>query len=324
MPAQFDVTLAHVEAAQARIAGRVRRTPSWRSPGLSARLGREVFLKLECLQETGSFKVRGVANKLLQLSPEDRSRGVVAVSGGNHAIAVARGAAEFGIHAKVLMPKSAARYNVEMTRSFGAEIELCDSAAEAFAKAEAYAAAGRVNLHAYDDPAIIAGNGTVGLEFIEEVPGLTHIFVSIGGGGFIGGIGAAVKGRSPQAKLIGVETVGAETMTQALAAGRSVTIQPTSIARTLAAPFVTDRTLAAARELLAGIEIVSDGDAVAELRYLLQEEKILCEPAASCTVSAAARMAKDLPSDARIGLVICGSNIAIDDMDALFGQFLAA
>jgi len=222
------------------------------------------------------------------------------------------------------MPKSAARYNVEMTRSFGAEIELCDSAAEAFAKAEAYAAAGRVNLHAYDDPAIIAGNGTVGLEFIEEVPGLTHIFVSIGGGGFIGGIGAAVKGRSPQAKLIGVETVGAETMTQALAAGRPVTIQPTSIARTLAAPFVTDRTLAAARELLAGIEIVSDGDAVAELRYLLQEEKILCEPAASCTVSAAARMAKDLPSDARIGLVICGSNIAIDDMDALFGQFLAA
>ena len=256
--------------------------------------------------------------------PEDRSRGVVAVSGGNHAIAVARGAAEFGIHAKVLMPKSAARYNVEMTRSFGAEIELCNSAAEAFAKAEAYAAAGRVNLHAYDDPAIIAGNGTVGLEFIEEVPGLTHIFVSIGGGGFIGGIGAAVKGRSPQAKLIGVETVGAETMTQALAAGKPVTIQPTSIARTLAAPFVTDRTLAAARELLAGIEIVSDGDAVAELRYLLQEEKILCEPAASCTVSAAARMAKDLPSDARIGLVICGSNIAIDDMDALFGQFLAA
>ncbi len=283
-----------------------------------------MFLKLECLQETGSFKVRGVANKLLQLSPEDRSRGVVAVSGGNHAIAVARGAAEFGIHAKVLMPKSAARYNVEMTRSFGAEIELCDSAAEAFAKAEAYAAAGRVNLHAYDDPAIIAGNGTVGLEFIEEVPGLTHIFVLIGGGGFIGGIGAAVKGRSPQAKLIGVETVGAETMTQALAAGRPVTIQPTSIARTLAAPFVTDRTLAAARELLAGIETVSDGDAVAELRYRCRKKKFFAKPAASCTVSAAARMAKDLPSDARIGLVICGSNIAIDDMDALFGQFLGS
>ena len=140
MAAAFDVTLAHVEAAQARIAGRVRRTPSWRSPALSARLGREVFLKLECL--AGDRLVQGPRRRQQAASAlaRGRSRGVVTVSGGNHAIAVARGAAEFGIDAKVLMPKSAARYNVEMTRSFGAEVELCDSAAEAFARANAASA----------------------------------------------------------------------------------------------------------------------------------------------------------------------------------------
>lgn len=324
MSFQFDVTLADVEAAASRIAGRVRRTPAWRSPALSARLGREVFIKLECLQLAGSFKVRGVANKLLLLSPGERARGVVAVSGGNHAIAVARGAAEFGVDALVLMPTVTARFNVELTRSYGAQVEFCETAAEAFAKAEDHAAKGRINLHAYDDPAIIAGNGTVGLEFIDDLPDLTHVLVSIGGGGFSSGVAAAVKGRNPRAHIIGVETEGADTMTQALAAGHPVTIRPTSIARTLGAPFTTERTLAAARELFAEVRLVPDAEAVAEMRWLLQEEKVLCEPAASCTVAAASRMAAELPADARIGLVLCGSNIALGDMNALFAQFLPA
>lgn len=317
----FDVTGSAIEAALARIRPHVRRTPAWESPALSERFGRRVSVKLECLQLGGSFKARGVAAKLMEMDAAQRARGVVAVSGGNHAIAVARGAAAFGVDALVLMPRVTARFNIEETERHGATVELVDTAAEAFAKAEDLAAAGRTNLHAYDDPVIIAGNGTVGLEFIEDVPDLTHIFVSIGGGGFSTGVAAAIKARRPQVQVVGVETEGAETMTSALAAGHPVTIRPTSIARTLGAPFVTERTLAGARALLERVDLVPDREAVADLLWLLQTEKVLCEPAASCTVSALARCAASLPADAHVGVVLCGSNIALADVDALKAQF---
>lgn len=321
MTGVFDVGLADVEAAAQRIAGQVRRTPSWHSAALSQVLGRPTVVKLECLQLAGSFKVRGVANRLMTLSDEERARGVVAVSGGNHAIAVARGAQVFGCKALIFMPKVTARFNIEATQAHGAQVELVDTAAEAFARADALAAEGWINLHAFDDPLIIAGNGTVGLELIDDHPDLSHVFVSIGGGGFSAGIAAAVKGRKPAASVIGVETEGAETMTQALAAGAPVTIRPTSIARTLGAPFVTARTLDAARTLLAEVMVVPDAEAVADLHWLLQAEKVLCEPAAACTLSAARRRVASLPADARIGLVLCGSNIALADVAALAMQF---
>lgn len=321
MTSRFDVTLADVEAASARIAGHVRPTPSWRSPALSERLGREVVVKLECLQLAGSFKVRGVANRLMMRTPEELGRGVVAVSGGNHAIAVARGAAAFGVPALVFMPRVTAQFNIDATAAYGATIELVDTAAEAFARADTLSREGWINLHAFDDPLIIAGNGTVGLEFIDAHPRITHLFASIGGGGFIAGIAAAARGRKPTVSIIGVETEGAETMTRALAAGEPVTISPTSVARTLGAPFVTQRTLAAAHELLAGVDVVSDAAAVADMRWILQAEKVLCEPAAACTIAAATARAAALPEDAVIGLVLCGSNIALADVDALSARF---
>lgn len=323
MTSRFDVTLADVEAAAARIAGHVRTTPSWRSPALSERLGREVVIKLECLQLAGSFKVRGVANRLLMRSAQEMGQGVVAVSGGNHAIAVARGAAAFGVPALVFMPRVTAQFNIDATAAFGATIELVETAAEAFAKADALSKEGWINLHAFDDPLIIAGNGTVGLEFIDAHPEITHLFASIGGGGFIAGIAAAAKGRKPTLSVFGVETEGAETMTRALAAGQPVTISPTSVARTLGAPFVTDRTLAAARDLVSDVAVVSDAAAVSDMRWILQAEKVLCEPAAACTVSAAAARAAALPEDAVIGLVLCGSNIALADAEALAARFAA-
>jgi threonine dehydratase len=317
----FDVTGSAIEAALARIRPHVRRTPAWGSPALSERFGRRVSVKLECLQLGGSFKARGVAAKLMGMDAAQRARGVVAVSGGNHAIAVARGAAAFGVDALVLMPRVTARFNIDETERHGATVELVDTAAEAFAKAEELALQGRSNLHAYDDPVIIAGNGTVGLEFIEDAPDLTHVFVSIGGGGFSTGVAAAIKARRPQVQVVGVETEGAETMTSALAAGHPVTIRPTSIARTLGAPFVTERTLAGARALLERVDLVPDREAVADLLWLLQVEKVLCEPAASCTVSALARCVASLPADAHVGVVLCGSNIALADIDALKAQF---
>lgn len=310
----FDVALADIAAARGRIAGRIRATPLWRSDALSRRLEADVFLKLEGLQRGGSFKLRGVLNKLATLDDDARARGIVTVSGGNHAIATAEAARALGVTALVTMPRSAAPYNIARTRAAGAAVELCDDAARAFARAQEIAASGMTFVHPYDDPAVIAGHGTLGLELVEALPDLTDVFVSIGGGGFMAGVAAAVKGRRPQARVHGVETEGAETMTRALAAGAPVTIAPTSIARTLGAPFATARTMAAARAFLDGIEIVSDRAAVAELDALCAEEHVWCEPAASCTVAAAARRRAALGARPCVVLVLCGSNVAFDDV----------
>jgi threonine dehydratase len=317
----FDVTPADIAAAEARIAGRVRLTPAYASAAVSARLGRRVTLKLEALQDAGSFKVRGCFNKLLQMTPDELRRGVVTVSGGNHAIAVSRVAKAVGTRALVLMPKTVSPFNIGLTREAGGEVELCDDAIAAFAKADDYAARGMTNVHSYDDPAIIAGHGTLGLELAADAPDLTDVFISIGGGGFAAGVACALKAQNPPIRIHGVETAGATTMTQALARGEPVPIRPTSIARTLGAPFATERTMAAARAFLEQIIVVEDRDAVAQMVFLLQEERILTEPAAAC-VLAAALSAKDmLPDNAHVGLILCGSNVALDDLASWRAQF---
>lgn len=318
---KFDVSLADIEAAARRIAGLVRITPTYHSPALSQRLGRMALVKAESLQQAGSFKVRGCFNKLLSMSDDERKRGVVTVSGGNHAIAVSGVASALGSHALVLMPKTVAPFNIALTEAAGGQVELCEDAIAAFAKAEDHAAQGRTNVHSYDDPLIIAGHGTLGLELLAQADGLTDVFISIGGGGFAAGVGAALKATNPDIRIHGVETEGATTMTQALAAGAPVSIRPTSIARTLGAPFATERTMAAARAFLDEIIVVPDADAVTELVWLLQHERLLVEPAASCVVAAAMARKDKLPEGARIGLILCGSNVALDDVAAWRTQF---
>jgi len=311
----FDVTLSDIETARGRVAGKVRRTPAYASPDVSARLGRRTAVKLEALQMAGSFKVRGVFNKIATMTEDERRRGLVTVSGGNHAIALANVASTLGLDALVLMPKVTPRFNVDLTVKLGARVELCEDAAEAFAKAEAYQSEGKVFVHPYDDPAMIAGHGSLGLEFLDDIPDLTHVFVSIGGGGLMAGVAAAVKAKRPGLTVYGVETVGAPTMTEALKAGKPVTIRPTSVARTLGAPFATHRTLSAARAFLEDIVLVEDPPVLADVSWLLQTEKVLCEPAAACVLTAAERVAPSLPQDAVVGLVLCGSNLSLQDLD---------
>jgi threonine dehydratase len=296
-------------------------TPAHGSPAVSARLGAETVLKLECLQEAGSFKVRGCFNKLLAMSPEERAGGVVTVSGGNHAIAVSQAAQALGAKALVLMPKTVAPFNIALTEAAGGTVELCEDAIAAFARADDYAAGGMTNVHSYDDPLIIAGHGTLGLELAGQTPGLTHLFISIGGGGFAAGVGAALKALNPALHIIGVETEGATTMTEALAAGKPVPMRPTSIARTLGAPFATERTMAAARLFLDEIVVVPDAEAVRELVWLLQNERVLVEPAAACVLAAALRQRDELPKAAKVGLILCGSNVALDDLAAWRTRF---
>jgi threonine dehydratase len=246
------------------------------------------------------------------------------VSGGNHAVAVARVAGALGLDALVLMPKVTPRFNIDLTTQFGARVELCDDSAEAFSKAEAYERQGRLFVHPYDDPAIIAGHGTLGLEFLEDVPDLTHVFVSIGGGGFMAGVAAALKAKRPGVTVYGVETVGAPTMTEALKADAPVTIRATSIARTLGAPFATRRTMAAAKLFLEDIVLVEDAPVLADLDWLLQTEKLLCEPAAACVLTAAKQVVPTLPDGSVVGLVLCGSNISLDDLGIWRQQLGAA
>lgn len=317
----FDVTPADIAAAAARIAGKVRVTPTYRSQPVSDRLGLEAWLKLECLQIAGSFKPRGCFNKLMQMSEAERARGVVTVSGGNHAIAVSVVARAMGTSALVLMPKTVQPFNIRLTEEAGGRVELCEDAIAAFARAEDHARQGMTNVHSYDDPAIIAGHGTLGLELAGQAPDLTHVFMSIGGGGYSAGVACALKSRNPAIRIIGVETEGATTMSQALARGEPVPIRPTSIARTLGAPFATERTMAAASRFLNEIVVVEDREAVADLVWLLQAERVLVEPAASCVLSAAMRRRASLGPEARIGLVLCGSNVALDDVAAWRAQF---
>lgn len=315
----LPVGLDEVRAAVPLVAPLVRRTPLTTSRTLSERLGTRVSLKLEVFQKTGSFKPRGAFNELLHLSPEQRRRGVVGVSGGNFAQGLAYAGREVGAAVLILMPEGTPPHYVAATRGYGAEVEMAPSIAEAFSRAEAYREGGRAVLHPFDDPHMMAGNGTLGLEVVEDAPDLTDVFVSIGGGGLMAGVAAALQGLRPRARVWGVETLGCHAMRLALDAGHPVVMQPSSIAKTLAAPWVSEGTLAAAQAWLEDVVVVSDAAAVAALVLLLERAKILAEPAASCTLAAAESVRGRLGE--HVVLVLCGGNASLADVAAWRERF---
>jgi threonine dehydratase len=309
--------LRDIFSAQARIAPFVRRTPLIRSESLSERFGSNFYLKLELFQRTGAFKVRGAFNKILSVieNGDGLSRGVLAVSGGNHGQAVAYAAQTLGLKALLLMPEYTPQNYLDAARRYGADVVLSRNMVDAFNHAPAYEAEGWTLVHPYDDPEIISGQGTVGLEILEDVPGATDIFVSIGGGGLATGLATAVKSQNPDARVWGVETEGADVMSRAWQAGRVVEIEKmTSLAKTLGAPSVCERTLAATQTLLESVTVVSDREAFAELEYLLDREKIVTELAASCTLAAAERMRGRFTKDQHVVLVMCGGNMSLNEL----------
>lgn len=309
------IGLDDIRSARERITGRVARTPLVSSATLSARLGTQVYLKLELFQKTGSFKVRGAFNKVLSIPEKQRGRGLVAVSGGNHAQAVAYVGRRLGLPAVILMPQATPRNYIEATRGYGAEVVLVPNAAEAFEKIAGYESQGWTSIHPFDDPLVMAGQGTVGLEIVEDVPDVTDVVASIGGGGFIGGVATAVKSLQPGVRMWGVETEGADAMSKALAQGKPVQLSTiTSIARTLGAPSVSAGTLALAQKHLESVTVVPDSEAVSALRFLLERAKVLTEPAASCTLAAADRLRDRFRPDSRVVLVLCGGNTGVDDL----------
>ncbi len=304
-----------IRDAAARIKPYVKRTPLERSTSLSERFGTNVFVKYELFQRTGSFKARGGFNKLLQLSDEDKKNGVVAVSGGNHAQAVAYVSKALGIDAVIAMPANTPPTYLNATRGYGATVELIPNIAEAFARANELAAEGRTMVHPFDDDDVIAGQGTIGLEILEDVPNVTDVIVSIGGGGLAAGVARALKETDPSIKMWAVETVGADAMAQALAAGKPVELAAiTSIAKTLGAPYVTERTLKAIQEDFESVTVVPDAETVREILYIAQRLKVITEPAAAATVAAAERLRGEFSSGSNLVLVLCGGNTSIEDV----------
>lgn len=308
----MDIT--DIRSAAERIKPYVKRTPLEYSQSLSERVGTNIYVKYELFQKTGAFKARGGFNKLLCLTDEETSRGVVAVSGGNHAQAVAYAASKLGIDAVIVMPQSTPQNYVDATRGYGAIVDLQPTIAGAFEKIKEYQADGRAFLHPFDDPLIMAGQGTVGIEIMEDLPDATDIILSIGGGGLAGGVSTAVKAIRPEVRVWGVETAGADAMSQALAAGHPVELAAiTSIAKTLGAPHVSDTTLALVQKHFESVTVVSDAEAVKALLFIAERLKVISEPAASCTLAAADKLKSNFTGDSKVVLILCGGNTSISD-----------
>lgn len=320
-----------IRQAQREISPFIHRTPLVRSQALSTRWGANVYLKLENFQKTGSFKPRGAFFKLLNLSDEERSRGVVGVSGGNHAQGLAFAAKTLGISATICMPVTTPKNYLDATAGYGASIRLSDTIHAAFQDAAHLQSEGQTLIHPFDDECLAAGQGTVGLEILEELPNVSRCYVSIGGGGLIAGIASALKGsEDPYAKdadqqsrrVIGVETVGADAMAQAVAANQIVQLPAiTSIARTLGAPAVSQFTLDAVRELVEEVLVVTDQESAQELFFLLERCKVLAEPAAACCLAAANQQSSSFRKDENIVIVICGGNASVADLAEWFARF---
>ncbi|MFF8100457.1 threonine/serine dehydratase [Streptomyces sp. NPDC016640] len=315
------IEIAGIETAAERIAGHVVRTPTVPSPGLSALLGAPVTAKLELLQRTGSFKVRGAAAKLLSLSGAERAAGVVAVSGGNHGIALAVMAAALEVKATVVMPRSAPVRAVEIAEAAGASVRLTDGMDGAFALMTRLQQEGLTLVHPFDDPVVIAGQGTVGLEFAADAGELTDVLVSIGGGGLIAGVAAALRALRPGVRIWGVETEGAQAMSAALAAGGPVPVELGSIVSTLSAPAVSQLTYEHVSALVTEVLVVPDREAVRGSLDLADHAKVWAEPAAGCLLPAARQVLERVGGEARLGLVVCGGNATTGDMIAWTDRF---
>ena len=310
------ISLADVQTASQSVRQLYRRTPQWTSTTLSEQLGTNVHLKLELFQHSGSFKTRGCFHQMLSLGQAALDKGVVAVSGGNFARAVGYCSGVLGVDAIVCMPENAPQGSIDATRDYGAAVELLPDAVAAFARADDWVAQGRSSLHPFDSPAQMAGNGSVGLEILEDCPQLTDIIVSIGGGGLIAGIICAIKAVKPAARIWGVEPEKAPTMASAMAAGKIVNIRPTSLSKTLGGPFVGQTGLELCQAHLEDVIIVSDPDMIAAQQVMLESEKVFAELAAASTLAAGEKIKDRLRDDDHLALLICGGNDSVADVAA--------
>lgn len=313
------LTFELIKEAAARIAGRVHRTPVVTSRSFNELTGREVFFKCENLQRAGAFKARGATNKIQSLNEDEKQRGVIAVSSGNHAQAVALAAGEAGVRAVVCVPDDAPKMKIAAARAYGADIRVFDrhkDDRDAFGR-DIGEREGLTPVPAYDDYLIMAGQGTCGLEFVEEVPQLDSLLTPCSGGGLFAGVSTAAKLLKPSIRCFAVEPDTANDTQQSIESGERVSIAPPpTIADGLRVQKPGELTFPITRENAEQVLTVTDDEIIAAMRFMLFRMKMLVEP--SGAAAAAAVMFGKLPQNcARVGVVLSGGNVDDDLLSAL-------
>ena len=315
------IGLEDIEAAREAIGPRLHRTPTVGSETLSKLTRARVFLKAELFQKTGSFKPRGVLTNLAALGQEERARGVIGISAGNHAQALAWGAAAEGLDALLVMWQGASEAKIEATRGYGAQVDLASAdPTEAFARLdELVEESGRTLVHPFDHPLTMAGQGTVGLEVMEDVPDAAVVLVPVGGGGLISGTATAVKGIRPQSRVIGIEPELSPALHEALAAGKSVPVSPRSVADGLGAPFAGENCLRVCAERVDEVVLVTEEEIEEGMRFLYARAKLACEPAGAATTGALIAGKVPLEQGETVVAVVSGGNVAAETAVAILG-----
>jgi threonine dehydratase len=325
------VGLAEIAAARARIGDRVHRTAMLASstaprfvraaggPALAEDL---LYVKGEHVQKTGSFKARGLTNRILTLTDDERRRGVITLSAGNAAQAYAWAGRAAGVAVTVVMPAAAVRSKVEACLDYGAEVILFGAhVGETFAEMERIRdERGLTFVHPFDDPEVIAGHGSIGLEILEDLPAVDVVVVGIGGGGLISGVAAALKESRPHVRVYGVEPEESNAMTVAIQAGHPVTIQPKSVADGLGAPFAGAWTLAMCQRYLDGIVLLDDPTILGGLRFAAERMKQVLEPAGAAALAAVLYGRIPIGDGERVCVVASGGNVEVSRL----GELLAA
>ncbi len=308
-PAGVHLGLADVRAAAERIRGAVLRTPTLRSDALSRATGAEVWLKLDNLQATGAFKERGAANRIALLTPRERAAGVIAMSAGNHAQAVARHAALAGIGATIVMPRYTPATKVTRTEAWGARVVLHgETLAEAAAHARQLALAeGLTFIHPYDDPAVVAGQGTAALELLEDAPGLDTLAIPVGGGGLLAGCATAARALSPSIQVFGVEVEAYPAMAQRLA-GQPVQVGGPTVAEGIAVRDVGELPLALIRRMGLEVLVVPERAVEEAIALLAEGAKLVAEGAGAAGLAALLAFPERF-AGRKVGIPVCGGNI---------------
>ena len=327
-PDAHDVALDDIEAARERIGELVHRTPvlssttaaRWVTSASGVRIADDrLYLKAEHLQKTGSFKARGMSNRIATLDADARSRGAITLSAGNAGQAYAWAGRAAGVPITVVMPAGAVRSKVDACLGYGARVVLHGThVGEALAELERLREAeGLTYCPPFDDPMVIAGNGTAGLELMDELPDVDVVVVGVGGGGLISGIASAVKARRPTARVYGVEPEHSNAVSLALERGQVVHIQPESVADGLGAPFAGAWTLAMARRYVDEVVLLDDPTILAGLRFLLERGKQLLEPAGAAALAAVLAGRIPIRDGERVAVILSGGNVEITRLGAL-------
>lgn len=320
----MEIEIEDIRRAAEVLADRAARTPLVHSRAFSRRTGAEVYLKLENLQRTGSFKVRGATYKVLTRREEIGPKGVVAASAGNHAQGVALAAAQAGVEATIVMPEWASISKQEATAAYGGKVVLeGQSLGDCLGKAKELADSGMTFIPPFDDPDIVTGQGTVGLEIVEDLPEPDYVFVPIGGGGLCSGVASAVKALSPNTRVVGVQAAACPSALRALREGERCTVEADrSIADGITVKQLGEVNFAILRELLDDVMLVKEEEIAQAILALLERKKLLAEGAGAVALAALLNGSVDLPAGSRAVALISGGNVDSPLLDRILGRGL--